>query len=331
MELPISLREKINKKAEGKKQSELVEISKEISDRYINKSGQGNRLVTKEDEALVYSIARMPATYGAVATSLNWSLENFDEEINSVLDVGAGTGAASWAVSNVLKSNLQITCLEREEAMISMGKEYMESESTSLSSANWIKKDVSNEEINHTADLVISSYMLNEFSDEARLDAVQKLWDATNKMLLIIEPGTPESFKKMKKVKEYLVECGGNVVAPCVHNKKCELPENDWCQFTCRISRTKLHKVLKGGDSPFEDEKFFYLAISPKNIDVIPNEIARVLRHPKIETGRITLKLCGKNGIYEKMITKKEKDLFKTVRKIASGDLLNGGTKEDDI
>lgn len=331
MELPISLREKINKKAEGKKQSELLEISKEISDRYINKSGQGKRLVTKDDEALVYSIARMPATYGAVATSLKWSLEKFYEDIDSLLDVGAGTGAASWAVSESLNNNLQITCLEREEAMMNLGKEYMQDEKDSLSNAIWLKQDVANAEIVQKADLVVSSYMLNEFSDEARISAVKKLWDATNKLLLIIEPGTPEAFKKMKLVREYLIECGGKMIAPCVHNQKCELPENDWCQFTCRISRTRLHKILKGGDSPFEDEKFFYLAVQKNFDECNRNEGARILRHPKIESGKITLKLCDKNGIYEKMVTKKEKEVFKTARKIASGDLWIGGAKEDDI
>ena len=322
MELPVSLKEKINKKAEGKKQAELLEISKEISDKYINKSGRGNRLVTKDEEALVYSIVRMPATYGAVYTSLNWSLENFDEELNSVLDVGAGTGAASWAVSECLHKELKITCLEREDAMLNLGKEYMQNESVSLTNAIWMKQDVSNTEIKEKADLVISSYMLNEFSEETRIKAVQKLWNATNKLLLIIEPGTPESFKKMKRIREYLIECGGNVIAPCVHNQKCELPENDWCQFTCRISRSKLHKILKGGDSPFEDEKFFYLAISKDEKITTKKEFSRVLRHPKIETGKITLKVCGSNGIEEKMITKKEKDLFKMARKIESGDIL---------
>lgn len=330
MELPISLREKINKKAEGKKQSELVEISKEISDRYINKSGQGKRLVTKDEEALVYSIARMPATYGAVITSLTWSLENFNEDIESVLDVGAGTGAASWATSRVLNNNLQITCLEREEAMINLGKEYMQDECTSLADAIWLKQDVANTEIIEKADLVISSYMLNEFNEDDRINAVQKLWNATNKLLLIIEPGTPESFKKMKKIREYIIECGGNVIAPCVHNQKCELSEDDWCQFTCRISRSRLHKVLKGGDSPFEDEKFFYLAISKNRTLNEKKNYSRVLRHPKIESGKITVKLCDANGIYEKMVTKKDKELFKIVRKIESGDLLNGGTKEND-
>lgn len=323
MELPISLREKINKKAEGKKQSELLEISKEISDRYINKSGQGNRLVTKEDEALVYSIARMPATYGAVYKTLEWSLENFNEEINSVLDVGAGTGTASWVVAEVLNRDLQITCLEREDAMINLGQEYMKEECSSLSNANWIKQDVSNTEITQTADLVISSYMLNEFNEDARMHAVQKLWNATNKLLVIIEPGTPESFKNMKKIREFFIECGGNVIAPCVHNQKCELPDNDWCQFTCRISRSKLHKVLKVGDSPFEDEKFFYLAILKNNEVTKIEGISRVLRHPKIEAGKITLKLCSYDGIVEKMITKKQKDLFKIARKIECGEIIN--------
>ena len=329
MELPISLREKINKKAEGKKQSELVEISKEISDRYINKSGQGKRLVTKDEEALVYSIARMPATYGAIITSLKWSLEKFEGEIKTVLDVGAGTGAASWAASEIF-NDLQITCLEREEAMINLGKEYMQDECMSLTNAVWLKQDVANSEITQKADLVISSYMLNEFGEEQRLKAVQKLWNATNKLLLIIEPGTPESFKKMQKIREYIIDCGGNVIAPCVHNKKCELPEDDWCQFACRISRSKLHKILKGGDSPFEDEKFFYLAIAKNSEINDENTSSRVLRHPKIESGKITVKLCDENGIYEKMITKKEKELFKVVRKIASGDLLNGRAKEND-
>lgn len=323
MELPVSLKEKINKKAEGKKQSELLEISKEISDRYINKSGQGNRLVTKDDEALVYSIARMPATFGAIHKALEWTFENFNDEINSMLDVGAGTGAASWAVTEVLNENLEIICLEREEAMINLGKEYMKDENKYLSNAIWVKQDVSNTEINEKADLVISSYMLNEFTEDDRLSTVQKLWNATNKLLIIIEPGTPESFKNMKKIREYFIGCGGNVIAPCTHNKKCELPENDWCQFTCRISRSRLHKFLKGGESPFEDEKFFYLAIAKNTEHCKENESSRVLRHPKIEAGKIILKLCNRDGIEEKMITKKNKELFKIVRKIDSGDIIH--------
>lgn len=323
MELPVSLKDKINKKVEGKKQTELLEISKEISKKYINESGKGNRLVTKEEEALVYSIVRMPATYGAIVTSLKWTLELANMKIESVLDAGAGTGAASWGIAETFNEDIKITCLERENAMINLGKEYMQNEVKSLSEAKWIECDVTNSEIPETADLVVSSYMLNELSDENRLQSVRKLWNATNKILLLVEPGTPESFKKMKKIREYLVEQNGKIIAPCMHNQNCEISENDWCQFTCRISRSKLHKFLKGGDSPFEDEKFFYLAIAKSEsiINEASENTFRVLRHPKVENGRVTLKLCNENGICEKVITRKEKEYFKKARKIESGDM----------
>ena len=49
----------------------------------------------------------------------------------------------------------------------------------------------------------------------------------------------------------------------------------------------------------------------------------RILRHPKIENGRITLKLCTIEGdIEEKTITKKEKEKFKIVKKLNNGDIL---------
>ena len=49
----------------------------------------------------------------------------------------------------------------------------------------------------------------------------------------------------------------------------------------------------------------------------------RILRHPKIENGRITLKLCTIEGdIEEKIITKKEKEKFKIAKKLNNGDIL---------
>ena len=50
------------------------------------------------------------------------------------------------------------------------------------------------------------------------------------------------------------------------------------------------------------------------------SDFARVLRHPKIESGKITLQICSKNGISEKVITKKDKELFKLAKKASCGD-----------
>ena len=320
MELPIELRSLIEEKLEKSNIKELKNNSESISLKYREKSGKGNRLVTEEIEALAYAAVRMPATYSAVNTALKNTFEIYNPEIESVLDVGAGTGAGTWAVRNFVDLKASI-CLERENVMRNLGENLMqESEIDELRSVKWEKFDLVTSDIGYKADLVICSYVLNELNEADRKMALEKLWNATNKVLLIIEPGTPQGFTEIKELRRGLINKGGYIVAPCKKKKKCPMPENDWCHTTCRVARTKIHKLLKSGDAPYEDEKFSYIAVSKETIE--KKDFARVLRHPKIESGKITLQVCSSNGIEEKVVTKKDKELFKSARKTGCGDKL---------
>ncbi|TFH93920.1 methyltransferase domain-containing protein, partial [Porphyromonas levii] len=118
----------------------------------------------------------------------------------TLLDVGAGTGAVAWAVDEKLDLK-NIVCLERESAMRKTGKALMQNGSQVLRNAKWISHDLTIDEIPEKADLVVASYVLNEMSPEDRIKAAKKLWNATNKMLLIIEPGTPVGFSNLKKIR----------------------------------------------------------------------------------------------------------------------------------
>lgn len=318
MELPIELRSLIEEKLEKSNIKELKNNSESISLKYREKSGKGNRLVTEEIEALAYAAVRMPATYSAVYTALKNTFVIYNPEIESVLDVGAGTGAGTWAVRNFVDLNNSI-CLERENVMRNLGENLMqESEIDELRSVKWEKFDLVNSDIRYNADLVICSYVLNELNEADRQMTLEKLWNATNKILLIIEPGTPQGFAEIKELRKILINKGGNIVAPCPNIEKCPMPENDWCHTTCRVARTKIHKMLKNGEVPYEDEKFSYIAVSKEKIE--KGDFARVLRHPKIESGKITMQVCSIDGIEEKVITKKDKELFKTARKVWCGD-----------
>ena len=55
----------------------------------------------------------------------------YNLNINTVLDVGAGTGAGSWAVSSLMDVE-KITCLEREDAMANLGKKLMQNSENSI-------------------------------------------------------------------------------------------------------------------------------------------------------------------------------------------------------
>ena len=317
MELPNELRNLIESELEKSNIKDLQKNAENISFKYREKSGKGDRLVTEEIEALSYSAVRMPATYSAIYTALKKTLEIYNPEIETVLDVGAGTGAGSWAVNSLLDVK-QIVCLEREEAMRHLGESFMKkSENIILKNAKWEKFDLLNSDINYEADLVICSYVLNELNESDRMLALDKLWKSTKKILLIIEPGTPVGFNEIKVIRKSLMECGGSIIAPCPNIENCPIEENDWCHATCRVSRTKIHKLLKNGDVPYEDEKFSYIAVSKDKFE--KEDFARVLRHPKIESGKITVQICSRNGISEKIVTKKDKDLFKIARKASCG------------
>lgn len=318
MELPIELRNLIEEKLEGVNIKELQKNSESVSLKYRDDNRDGRRLVTEEIEALAYAAVRMPATYGAVSSALKHTFEICDEKIESVLDVGAGTGAGTWAVCSFIDFD-DCICLEREDVMRNLGKSLMEeSEVDALKNVKWEKFDLVTSDIEQKADLVICSYVLNELSEENRLIALDKLWKATNKILLIIEPGTPKGFSEIKELRTILIDNGGNVIAPCPNIENCPMSENDWCHTTCRVARTKIHKLLKNGDAPYEDEKFSYIAVSKDGVD--KEDFARVLRHPKIESGKITLQVCSNEGIIEKVVTKKDKELFKIARKAGCGD-----------
>ena len=316
MELPFALKTAIEEKCAAHPTADLIAAARNISERYRNESGHGKRLLTEDVEALSYAVVRMPATYGAVSTALTHTLDCFDAPIATVLDVGAGTGAATWAVREVLEGPLDITCLEREDAMIRLGSGLM-AEDAALSQVRWVRHDLAVAPVSPKADLVITSYALNELSEDTRAEVLRNLWDCAEKLLVIIEPGTPVGFAQLREARETLIAKGGHVVAPCVHQGECPLPADDWCQFTARVARSRLHKLLKGGDVPYEDEKFSYLAMAKEQAH--PAE-CRILRHPQKESGRIALRLCMQEGIQDKAVTKKQGELFKRARKADSGD-----------
>ena len=300
--------------------AKLAKDAKTISENYRLRTGSGARLLTKESEALAYAASRMPATAAAAYEALTRAREAAGMLPNTLLDCGAGTGAASWAADALIDLE-EITCLEREDAMRAVGQRLMALGGGALSGAKWAPWDLTDKTPLPRAGLVVEGYMLGELAESMRLPAARRLWDAAGEMLLLIEPGTPQSFANLNAVREYLCGLGAYVAAPCPAGAgKCPMKGNDWCHFAVRVQRTKVHKLLKGGDAPYEDEKFAYLAMmreAPKNACA-----ARVLRHPQIAPGRIVLELCEGGKKTVRTITKKD-PLWKRARKIGAGDCVD--------
>src|ERR1700759_3598251 len=97
--LPAELRAALDAKLEGLPRQDVASRASLISRTYREGGGSGS--IASETDALAYALARMPATHAAVPASLN-ALQDIRPDFapQSMLDVGAGPGTASWAAAD---------------------------------------------------------------------------------------------------------------------------------------------------------------------------------------------------------------------------------------
>jgi len=277
-----------------------------LSDAY--REGKPTRLKSDDDVA-AYLVTRMPATYAAARAALD---ELPDLPITSVLDVGAGSGAASLAARERFAEAREFTLIERDPSLAETAREW-------LPDARILATDLTNLRELPPHDLVIAAYSLAEVGQAlppANSNLTARLWDATRIALIVIEPGTPRGADRIRAVREHLLALGAHMAAPCPAAMPCPLIEPDWCHFAARVERTSLHRRLKGGDLGHEDEKFSYIAVTREPV-ALAN--ARVLRHPQHRPGLIELQLCTAAGPRTERATKRDRDRFRAARKAGWG------------
>jgi ribosomal protein RSM22 (predicted rRNA methylase) len=174
------------------------------------------------------------------------------------------------------------------------------------------------------ADLVTVAYVLDEIAPASLPKLVECLWSLTDDTLLAVEPGTPAGWRRILAVRTQLIEAGAYILAPCPHHAPCPLIAPDWCHFVRRVSRSRLHRLAKDAEVPWEDEKFIYFAASRKPPAVLGPNVprpARVLAPPKAASGKVALKLCQPDGsAAERLFTRRDGELYKAARRADWGD-----------
>jgi SAM-dependent methyltransferase len=187
------------------------------------------------------------------------------EKPRTVLDAGAGTGASALAACCVFPVET-VTCLERNPFMRAAGERILAGARAGAlirAESRWLEVDLTRPDpLPVRSDLVVASYVLNELSPEDALRAALGMWAAAGHLLVLVEPGTPKAFAGLRALRQPLLDAGAHLLAPCPHQGPCPLPPEDWCHFTVRVARSRLAKALKGGDAPYEDEKFSCLILS---------------------------------------------------------------------
>jgi ribosomal protein RSM22 (predicted rRNA methylase) len=318
MQLPPSLRAAIERELDGIALADLTRASATLSQRYRAEVQDGRLHLADDAAARAYLTTRMPATFAAVSAALATVAEaRPDFAPRSALDAGAGPGTATWAAAQRWDSLEDATLVEASLAIRAVGERL----GLTLPRVTWLaaRLDAALPEVS-PSDLVLLAYVLDELPDAAHEPLIKRLWPLTSDTLLIVEPGTPAGWKRILRARDLLIQAGAHILAPCPHTVACPLTAPDWCHFSARVARSRLHREAKGGTVPWEDEKFIYVAAS-RQPGLRPE--ARVIAPPRASKAAVTLKLCQADGyVSDRVFAKRAGDSFKVARRLDWGDIV---------
>jgi len=274
----------------------------DLTQRYQTKH-QTNLL--NELERNVYLESRMPATQ-AVCEKV-FSIIKTEDNITSFLDLGCGTGSATYEALKIFSNLLTIHLID-----IDSSYSYNFCKPHQFFKQNF--KDLC---LIQSYDIIVISYALSECDNDLVEKVLLKAWKKTNRYLIIIEPGTTYGYTSFLKARQYLIEQGAFLVAPCPHELTCPLAKPDWCHFKIRLNRTKIHRQIKQGTQSFEDESYTF-GIFSKQYSQIKNK--RIIKKPIRRKGHILFDLCTSDGLQREIISRKDKNRYIKAKKLIWGD-----------
>jgi ribosomal protein RSM22 (predicted rRNA methylase) len=314
--LPPELKAALDGKLQNFSRIDAARRSSAISSTY--RAGGNSGAIKSEADALAYALARMPATFAAVAASLNALTEMMpDLAPETLLDVGAGPGTASWAAAEAFPSLQDFTLIDANGTLSRLALE-LARDSTRLSDCRYLPGDAGTSLAEASAaDLVIASYVINELSEADQRALTAAMWAKARHALVVIEPGTPAGYARILALRQQLIAAGAYVAAPCPHEKPCPLLAPDWCHFSQRLPRSQAHRQLKGAEVPFEDERFIYVAL----VRTPPAaRAARVLAPPDAGKVETAAKLCTEDGLAITRVPRRDKMAYAAARRWRWGD-----------
>jgi ribosomal protein RSM22 (predicted rRNA methylase) len=314
--LPAELRAALDARLEGVSRQDVAARAAAISKTY--RDGRNSGAITSEADALAYALARMPATYAVVVASLK-ALQELRPDFapQSLLDVGAGPGTASWAAAEAFPTLANFTQIDANPALRALALQFATS-SSRLSAARY-RLGQAHDLLTKANDahFVIASYLIGELGENERRDLAGTMWEKTRDTLVIIEPGTPAGYARIIAARAQLIASGAHVAAPCPHDRPCPLAPPDWCHFAQRLPRSRAHMQMKAAEVPFEDEKFSYVILTRAPLTRHPS---RVLAPPVVGKAEITAKLCTPDGLALAKIPRRDKPAYARARRWAWGD-----------
>jgi len=318
-DLPAELRDGLAAALDAVPVQRLAEAVRRLMEQYRTGPPATDPILGSDLDVAAYAAYRMPATFAATRSALGHLREVLpDFAPASLVDIGGGTGAATWAAADVYPGLTAVTVLDQVPGALAFGERLAQrSAAPGLRAAQWRPSRVGPDGTLPEADLVTISYVLGELTPPERAALVTRVADS-GAVVVVVEPGTPAGYQRIVDARTALTGHRLTVLAPCPHQRPCPLAgTRDWCHFAARVNRSALHRRLKAARLGHEDEKYSYVAAAPGRGTPAAG---RVLRHPQYRKGLVTLQVCQESGVAPVPVSKSQGELYRAARDAGWGD-----------
>ncbi len=320
-DVPHTLSQALETVLDGLPAGPLRRATASLIDAYRSGAPPTSQVLRDPTTAAAYAAYRMPATHAAVSRALRQATGLAPGlEVRTLVDVGGGTGAATWAAAEAFGSLDGATVLDASTDALALGARIGRHGPPAVAGARWSTTLLGPRTALPAADLVVLSYLLGELTESVQQGVVDAAAVAASRLVLVVEPGTPRGYAAVLAARSRLTAAGWHLLAPCPQDGACPVASRpgDWCHFSVRLDRSALHRRVKGGRLGHEDEKFSYLLASR---EPLPRAGARVLRHPVTRKGLVQLEVCDSAASSGRVVvTRRDPIAYRAARDASWGD-----------
>ena len=315
------LRAALGRAVRGVDERELARATEALVARYRAVAPASAPILASRVHVAAYATYRMPATHAALSQVLE-DVAGRGLAPRSLLDLGGGTGAAAWAAAGAFDSLETITVLDQVEDALTLGRELVADASDPVLARTIFGRGLAGAWPEVEADLVTVSYVLSELDEGTQAALVA---DAMRRgsAVVVAEPGTPDGYARVLRVRDVFIAAGWTLLGPCPHSAECPLAEGDWCHFAARVNRSAEHRRVKGAELSYEDEKFSWVAAAAPGVLAVQASPGRILRHPLKRKGFVEFQVWRPAGTAgREVVSTRAGERYRKARDAAWGDPL---------
>jgi hypothetical protein len=220
------------------KEDELMKITREISQNFTSKREKIGEYVLNKDYVSAYNYFYLPTNIPKFSYLMDQLPLGLKTSLQDALFIDWATGPGTYLLAYMNFFNTSdVIGIDTSTLMLEQARKNCD-----FYFANNKAKLQTHPPINVQNNNVYLHFGngINEMKESEVTSIIQKI---NPQHVSFIEPGTPEVFKKILKIRNFLKEVGFNCAYPCSQNiGTCPMAKDDWCH---QVLKTKHHQSVE--------------------------------------------------------------------------------------